>query len=388
MLALARELRSRDRVRILVAIAILGCNNHAGTTSVDASADATADGASASPLGLTCAAAIAPNPCPAPAGTAGQASFCFRPGWSGVTGVDVYGKFGTATDWTAPFATLADDGSGTFVATVPLANGSYPYMFRIHGGADGVTRDGSYVLDQTNPSFVPMVAGAPVQRSLSQITVPQTPSTIHHLRGTVSYAGAPQPCFVVQLDVGQLYKPGGAPLSEHYIANFVESGPDGTFDFPVADGPVIVNARFPFHLAGATTYPDPMSTPAIGVARTGTKMAGADVTLDVVDVAYPHADYVALAPTTGTATLPVTFNWSVVAGATSAAVSVIGTSIAGNDPAYISTYGTQTSESWDGTLLGGTHVVSGTTYWWGTWQKRTVGATTWTEESLLFPIVF
>src|SRR5262249_11824712 len=72
--------------------------------------DAPGDGAGATGLGLRCSATTAPpspNPCPAPPGGAGRVSFCFRPGWSGVTGVDVYGGFGHADDWTAPFLALS-----------------------------------------------------------------------------------------------------------------------------------------------------------------------------------------------------------------------------------------------------------------------------------------
>jgi hypothetical protein len=331
-----------------------------------------------------------PNACPAPSGAAGQVSFCFRPGWSGVKGVDVYGGFGQAGDWTQPFVTLIDDGSGTFVATTALASGTYPYMFRIHGGADGVTKDGQYLLDQQNPQFVPAPPQAPLKRSVSAVTVPQVAAPIVHLRGKVTYGGAPQPCFAVDLEAGELRKPGGGVLSEHTTANFAESDVDGAFDFPVAAGPLGVTVRFPFKLDGDAGYPSPLAFPSVGVARTGVTAAGADLVLDPVDVAYSSADYAAMAPTSGAATLPVTFTFSLVKGSTAAAAAVISTNIAGNDPGYESAFGTTTSLSWDGTLGNGSKVKSGTTYYWGAWQKSAPGSagTVWTSESLLFPISF
>ena len=79
-------------------------------------------------------------------------------------------------DWTTPFLSLADDGSGTFTGSAALADGSYPYMFRVHGAADHLVRDGMYFNDQTNPSFVPSPPQAPVMRSVSQLVVPRLPS--------------------------------------------------------------------------------------------------------------------------------------------------------------------------------------------------------------------
>jgi hypothetical protein len=334
---------------------------------------------------------FAPNPCPPVVGQSGKASFCLRPGWPGVTGVDVYGGFGQTSDWKQPFVTLTDDGSGTFVGQAALADGSYPYMFKVHGGADNLVRDGQYLLDQLNPAFEPTVPGQPVQRSVSVVTVPQPASPpVSHVRGTLLLAGQRLPCYSVALEAGELIQ-NNKVLSEHYTANFVESGPDGSFDFPVVDGPYGVIVRYPFLLSAADAgYPDPTQTPSAGYARTGLGISGADVTLDPIDLAYP--DYAQMAPTNGTGTLPVTFQYTLVPGAAAAAVAVIGTHIAGNDPAYWGPFSTNTSTTFDGTLGGNLGPVKkGTTYYWGTWQRfspQTDGGTTWVEESLLFPIVF
>jgi hypothetical protein len=372
-------------VASLVIAMTLGCNGSTPAHAPDAANDTVVIDdtlATTNPLALACTASdYDPAPCPAPAGGAGQATLCYRPQWPGVTSVDVYVDRGNAGDWTTPFATLADHGDGTFQATAALANGTYPYLFRVHGAAaDGLVPDGQYMLDQTNGAFVPAPANAPIKRSVSQLTVPQVASPVHHVRGTVVVAGAPQPCFSVRLDVGELRKPGGAVLSEHYVANVVESRADGTFDLPVADGELMVNIKYPFELFAS--YPDPAATPSVGVTRTGTTMAGADLVVDPADVAYDG--YAQIAPASGTATLPVDLAWSLVAGASQSAAAVIATNIAGNDPAYISTYGGATTTTWDGMFGNGMMAKLDTTYWWGTWQKRGV----WTSESLLFPITF
>ena len=381
------------RTHLMCLVVSVGCHHNVdevvdASTSSDAGTIVDAPIQASNLLGLSCAAtspATQPALCPPPSGAAGEASFCFRPQWPGVTSVDVLVDRGNAADWTTPFVTLADAGDGTFRATVPLADGSYPYLFKVQGSADGVIKNFQYALDQNNAAFVPDPTGSPIMRSASQLTVPQIASPIRHVHGTVVDNGVPQPCFVVMLDVGELTKPGGAALSEHYTANFVESASDGTFDFPVADGPAIVNVKYPFGLT--TTYPDPMMTPSIGMARTSFPVAGADVTLDPTEIGYDHTSYTALSPT-GNASLPVTFTWDTVAGASASAFAVISTNIAGNDPAYLSAYGTATSMAWNGAFGNGVQAVLGTTYYWGSWQKRAGATTTWTSESLLFPITF
>jgi len=386
----------KENMRSIFATAlfVIGCGSDHAATSADASAgadapvDAAAD-APASVLALSCAATgsatFAPNPCPAPSGASGHADFCFRPQWPGVTGVDVYGGFGQATDWTQPFVSLTDDGSGTFTGSATIANGDYPYLFRVHGTADNLVRDGQYLLDQTNASFVPAPAQAPVMRSVSQLVVPQpTTTALHHFTGHVMYGAIAQPCFSVALEVGEL-RDGSMVVSEHYTANFAESAADGSFDFAVADGEVMAIVRYPFELAGMQApYPDPASTPALGYARTTQQIAGADLALPALDVTYAETDYSAMSPTGGAGSLPQTFTLGVLPTAQTASVAVIATNIAGNDPAYESKPSTMTSVPWDGTFGNGKQAQTGTTYYWGTWQQ---GAT-WNTESLLFPITF
>src|ERR1700733_6146142 len=360
---MAHELRRNSAMRsivTLIALAAMGCGHSASHDSIDAPQDLTdasaADAASSTtPLGLTCAVTtttFAPALCPAPPGTAGQATFCYRPQWPGVTSVDVLGGFGNADDWTAPLASLTDQGDGTWSVTVPLTGGPYPYIFHVLGSTDSVIpKVGEDFDDQTNPSFLPPPAASPSARSVSQLTLPQVAAPIYHLRGSVTLSGEAQPCFVAEIDVGELLKPGGdLVLSEHGTGNFVEIGADGTFDVPITDGPVLVNIKYPFGLT--TSYPDPMTTPSLGVTRTTTTIADADLTLDPADFTYPTTAYAAMSPAAGTSqSPPIAFAWSLVDGASGSYMSITATNIAGNDPAYTSgTFGAATTQTWDGKL--------------------------------------
>ncbi len=352
---------------------------------VDGRADGDAATGSGNPLALTCAVTtspFAPASCPAPAGTAGNATFCYRPQWPGVTAVDVRGGFGSADDWTTPLASLADQGDGTWAVTVSLTGGPYPYVFHVEGSTDGVIPSGgAFVLDQTNPSFVPAPPQAPNDRSVSELTLPQVPATIYHLHGSVALNAMPQPCFVASIGIGELLKPGGGVLSEHGVANFVEIGADGTFDVPLANGPALVNVTYPFGLTSA--YPDPLTTPSIGNARTSTTIADADVTLEATDVTYATAAYQAMSPVSGTSqSPPIAFSWSPIAGASGSYMSITATDIAGNDPAYTSgASGSATTATWDGKFNNGVAAGSGT-YYWATWQQRGI----WADEGLELPI--
>jgi hypothetical protein len=397
--------------RLVLCVALIHCSSNPGEGSdgggdvsndiVTSGDTGSSDGGSitdgaTNPMAFTCAVSksqVSPNPCPAPAGGSGKVSFCFRAQWAGVTSVDVIGGFGQSGDWSAAFLTLTNDGTGTFSGTTSLVDGSYSYLFRVVGSTDHIFTNTAYLLDQEATQFAHLPAAAPIQRSGPIVTVPQSTTlpTLHHMRGKVVYNGEPQPCFTVWADVGELYKDGGSVLSEQSTANYMESGPDGTFDFPIASGPVMAVVRYPFMLSGLDAgYPsDPSQIAAIGYGRTGTNLATSDVTLDPIEVSYPAGDYAKMVPTGGTASLPVTFDYSVVPASVSASVAVIGTNIAGNDPLYWSAFGTSTSLTWDGGFGMGSATL-GTKYWWGTWQKRTLSdaGTDWSEESLLYPITF
>jgi hypothetical protein len=337
---------------------------------------------------------VNPNPCPAPSGKSGEVDFCYRAEWAGVTSVEVYGGFGQATDWTTPFLTLTNDGTGTFTGSASIADGSYPYLFRTSGSDDNLVSGADhYFNDQENPNFEAAPAASPSKRSNSVVKVPQIAAPLVHLKGTVAYQGVPESCFSVDLEAGELVD-GSKVVSEHGTANYTESAADGTFDFPVAAGaPYMVVIRYPFLLSSADAgYPDPNTTPSVGTTRTTLAVGDADTTLNPADIAYPLSAYAAMSPTGGTATLPVAFTFTVLPGSSGAQAAVISTDIAGNDPAYSSGYSTKTSITWSGAFNGMTGSAKlGTKYYWGAWQQLTPpsdAGVTWTEESFLFPITF
>ena len=390
------------RSRLALCAIVFGCGGSHLDASVDSNGGSDAgrdstvqlDAPGVSPLVSSCAVTtttFAPNPCPPPTSAHGKADFCFRPQWPGVTAVDLYGQFSPGDDWTTPRATLTDDGSGTFIVTgvaVP-DGGPYPYLFKATGDTDNVI-NGPWFEDQTNPLFGGKIAGAPIARSLSNLMVPQpAAATLHHVTGKVVYGAVPQPCFTVSILVGERLS-GTKVLSEQSTGNYAETDGNGNFDFPIADGQVQTAVRYPFFLAGKSApYPDPTTTPSIGIARQTVHLSGADIALDPLDVTFKESDYAAMAPTNGTAPLPtvaapLTFTIDLIAGAQTGTIAVIGTDIAGNDADYQSKPSTMTSVSWDGSMgMNGT-AQTNTPYFWGTWQQLA----TWNEQSLLFPIEF
>jgi hypothetical protein len=252
----------------------------------------------------------------------------------------------------------------------------------VHGSADGLVHDNECMNDEENAAFAKPPPESPCPRSVSVMTIPQPAApALHHVHAQVTYAGMPQPCFAVSLLIGELRGAKNKLISERGLTNVAETAADGTFDFTVADGTEMqAGVRFPFGLSEA--YPDPATTPSIGFARQQFDMAGADVALDPVDVSY--ADYATMSPVTGTQAIPTTFTYSVVTGSTDAAIAVIQTNIAGNDPSFESPFDQGPSFEWNGVFGNGTMEVAGTQYYWGAWQHRG----SWTEESLLFPITF
>jgi hypothetical protein len=377
-----------------------------GSTSTGAGggscADCTDGGPSDSGTGpsFTCfatGAPLAPSPCPPIAG-AGKVSFCYRAQFAGITTVDVFGTFGQANDWTAPFLTLTNDGTGTFTGSAAIADGSYPYMFRVQGGADGYVLKNQYLLDQNNASFVNTPPGSPnysatstVPRACSVVTVPQVAAgTSYKLQGQVVYGGKPQSCYTVKLEVGELVV-GNVAKREHNTANITETGADGSFEFDVAGGLTDVSVTFPFGLVETDGgYPDPQTYRSAAFASPAMLTVAADTTIDPVDVAY--RDYDLMMPVGEAGTLPVTFTYTVIAGAYTAGFAADKTNIAGNDPGFLSPLSAMTTYTWDGAFGGSTGMaMPGTVYYWGTFQKQGLASdagSAWTVESMLLPITF
>jgi len=366
-----------------------------GSSGGDTSTDGGQNLSDAQALPFTCAPTFSPNPCPAPSGAAGEADFCFRPQWAGATQVQVYFGPPTTSFNSYTMVSLSADGSGTWTGkATSVATGTYSYLFHVMGSTDNVIdRNGEWLLDQEAAQFTSGPPNAPIGRSFPVMSIPQptTLPTFHHVTGTVVYGGAPQSCYQLSLDVGEILGDGGAGvISEHGTANYMETDSTGKFDFAVTDGQVGIGIRYPFLLSGLDAgYPNGLSTPSVGIARTTVEVSGADLPLDPADVSYPESAYAAMSPTNGaTQTLPVTFTFSLVPGSVETYVSVTSTNTAGDDPAYASTPGTATSVMWDGTFGKDASAAVNTTYWWGAWQHRQLSdaGTMWVDESMLFPL--
>jgi hypothetical protein len=381
-------------------------NTPMDAASSDASAPPPVDGGTPPrAFPVTCGALTAgalPPSCPPPSGTPGQADFCFRPSWPGVTTVEVFGAFGTSTDWKSAFATLQATSTGLFVGHAQIANGTYPYLFRVKGSTDDLiaydipdqhTNRGLWMEDLQNSHFVQSPPGSPfysstplggMQKFVSSLTVPQVADAVHDLHGVVTFNGVPQPCYTIEV------RAGGPRAFYSLAANFAETGPDGTFHFAAADGPAYVTAQFPFYFDGDGGYPQVSNTPVVGFAQTGAKVAGADTAIDPLDV---FVDYAPLSPPPNSTSvpLPVTFNFALPPNVKSAAVGVNSYTFPGGDPLVkYGPYGTATSFTFDG---GGNYgpVTAGKQYYWAVWENIHAthdGGTGWNTQTLSLPITF
>jgi hypothetical protein len=294
--------------------------------------------------------------------------------------------------------TLEKTSTGLFIGHAPLANGTYPYLFRVKGSTDDLlgfeadhVNKGLWMVDLANPQFLPSPPGAPnytpaatTQKSASGITVPQVHQPVHDVSGLVTFHGVPQPCFSIEIMAG-------SPKTDpSYAADFAQTGQDGMFHFSAADGPLHIFAEFPFFTSADAGYPQVATTPLLGWASFVTTMADANITVDPLEV---FADYSSLSPSANSTSvpLPVTFHFALLPNAKAAAVGVSGSTYPGGDPLVtFGPFGKATTFSFDG---GGAYgpVKPGTPYYWAVWQRLNPmhdGGTGWAQQSLMLPITF
>lgn len=322
-------------------------------------------------------------------------TFSYRPQWSGVTKVDVVGGFGLAGDWksASPLVTLADDGTGTWKATVDLAEGNYLYMYRVTGDTLGPTDYKRYSLDAS----APVVAACPPEsptysdtgtNPCSQMVVPQAPDApLFHITGKVLYGGAPAPGYLVVVDSDETaFGP--------YFMNRMDSADDGTFDLQVPTGMFRIQVQHPTYLTQTDVERDPYTLLALRRTVSSAFYVGAPV--ELLDAEMEYADYDLLSPTM-TATLPTTFEVTMHPGADEVRVGVYGT--AGGTGTnvgtqwFLSAMGGGTSIVFDGafntTSAQQVSVVPGEQYHWGTFHYRSAGVgKTWRDQSMVLPIVW
>jgi hypothetical protein len=323
-------------------------------------------------------------------------SFAYKPSWPGVTAVAVIGGFGTATDWTQPLITLAPDGNGGFAGTAMLPAGQYLYLFKVTGdAAAGMPSTFSRnAVDPAQPDFAACPMASPSYSKIdvnpcSQVTVPQPPAAARYtVAGRVTLDGNPAPGWLAVLERDE-------PKSHHYFVDRSDAAADGSFSASLAAGTYRVQLLHPSYLsANDLTLSQTLGNQSRRVLSS-TFTVGGEVTLSSAEVAY-H-DYAQLQPTDvdGGVAMPTLFSFTLVQGAVKARLAIYGGQQPEvGDPWYASTYGTATSDTFDGgfnTMQAAMpSAVPGDRYFWGTWQINdgVDGGVQWTRQSMVIPIHF
>lgn len=359
-----------------------------GSSGGDAtSPPATPPAEAAAPAPTTPAAEAGPPDAVAPQAV----TFTYKPSWKGVKTVEVIGAFGQSTDWTAPFVTLADNGSGTFTATSPaLPSGDYAYVFKVTGdeAAAAPAKLVHYALDPSISAFLACPLGAPtysktVSNPCSQLTVPLPPaSTVAHVRGVVLSSGVPIAGYLVVIERDE-------PKSHHMFVDRSTTGADGAFDLVVAAGTYRAQVLHPtFYKMTDAQRTSPESLAAVRRTISSAVAIDADTTLNAAEVAYDG--YAAMEPR-GPATLPTTFAFSIAAGA-KARAAVYGPGATIGDPWWVAPLGSTGSDVFDGGFNTAQASDAGLEpdahYSWGTEQQypKGDGGVSWTAQSMVFPI--
>jgi hypothetical protein len=391
-------IRSRQRFLscFLVSAALAACG---GTTTVaghgggasTTSSTSSATGGTATGTGGTGTGGTGGSTGTADAGPPSTVTFSYTPAWAGVTAVDVVGGFGLAGDWmpASPLLKLTAGAAGTWSGSVELAPGQYPYVFHVTGDAQGPANYERYTVDPGVSAFVPCPMMSPTYDAknpnpCSEVSVPQgAAEAVNAVSGKVLYGGQPIAGYLVVIEREE-------PASHHFFANRMDSAADGTFSLPVAEGTYRIQLQYPTLLTQTDAARDPLTLKALRRAFSAAAKVSAPMPLPPVDMQY--LDYGDLMPTT-TATLPTTFTFTVIAGATKARAAVYGTANGTGmnigDPWWTSDFGTATTAAFTGTFdtaqATETMVKTGEGYFWGTWQELGTGAV-WTGESMVLPI--
>ena len=307
-------------------------------------------------------------------------TFSFTPGWAGVSEVDVYGAFGTSTDWTAPYMTLTASGN-TYTGSAMLPAGTYTYLFLVTGDSAAGTKSATittYTMDPTQSGYAPCPSTAPAPiysatasppEPCSQMTVPQgSAATLYTVSGKVEQSGSATGGYLVVLERNE---EASTPATHHHFANRATTETDGTYSLSVAAGHYDVIIEYPGYEAMNDSQVNPLTA---GTYRRDVSAAfdvGAAVTVPTVDMAY--GGYATFAPTGTVATAPAstTFTFPTTAAAK---LDIYGSGNEIGDPWYAATGTTTTGSAAfvDGefnTKQAGSAMgqppTAGTKYWWG-----------------------
>ncbi len=321
-------------------------------------------------------------------------TFAYTPQWQGVMAVTVYGGFGESSDWTAPFVTLMDDGTGTFKGQATLAAGQYLYVFKVVGDAAAGTNAAKYprfAIDPADPNVTPCPTSSPTYDAnnpnpCSQVTVPQgAPATLAHVGGVVTFDGAPIAGYLVEIERDE-------KTQHHYFANRTTTKADGTFDLSAAPGTYRLQVLHPTFLSETDEQRDPKTLAALrrDISSSFPVTTGT-LTVPPSEVAF-HT-YASFSPVT-TATLPTQFAFST---SLPARLDVYGTAMDGGAPSigdpWYTSGPTTNGASFDGGFSTAQatekSVALGERYFWGIEEDiATDAGVTWTAQSMVFDITW
>jgi len=365
-----------------VALALMACSSSGGTGDDAGPPDTgTSD--------VTTSDVVVPD-----SGGPGAVTFAYAPQWSGVTAVTVWGGFGQSTDWTAPFLTLTNDGSGRFVGQATLPAGQYLYVFQVTGDDDAGNKSATYkrfAIDPADSDYAPCPSQSPTYDAnapnpCSELTLPQAaPPALAHVSGLVVSDGAPIAGYLVQLDREE-------KSSHHFFVNRVTTAADGKFDLLAAPGSYRIQVLHPTYLTETDEQRDPIALAALR-RDVSSSFAVASGTVDVPSAEVAFHGYGSFAPVDA-GTLPTTFGWG--SSSIPSRLDVYGTGNDGGapsigDPWYASALGTSGSAVFDGGFdtpqATQTSVALGERYFWGIEENvKTDAGVTWTAQSMVFDI--
>lgn len=316
--------------------------------------------------------------------------FAYKPGWTGVTAVAVFGSFGRSDDWTAPFATLALDGD-TWRGAGMLAPGTYSYQFRVTGDAQAGARAAGFTRDAHDPanlrSGLCAAGSAPAMRDPRApcpiLFVPQSDAspTLFAITGSATVGTAPAAGWLAVIERNE---PNQSPAFDDRVT----VGADGRFTLRVAVGQYRVALLHPTALAEDDVNRAPVADRAARRATTSPFFVSAAVDLPAVDLAFTTYD--AHQPR-GDVMLPTRFMFTAPAGLMARA-AVYGPAPTNVEPWWISDPAATTA-TWDGvftaTGAGQARAMAGSAYSWGTLVElaRPMGAPAqWTLGGAAFAV--
>src|SRR5207248_2067042 len=139
----------------------------------------------------------------------------------------------------------------------------YPYLFLVHGDADGAANTRRYVIDPSNPSFVACPMGSPSfntnnMNPCGQVTVPVVggPAPTYAVSGHVNVDGAGAMGWLVVLERDE-----PAP-SHHFFADRVTTDATGAFSLRAAAGAWRLQAWHPTFLTKNDAQRNPLTLQA------------------------------------------------------------------------------------------------------------------------------